>query len=218
MKHLFSYEGPISQGIGKILDFLLLSVLWLVSSLAVFTVGAASTALYYTARKVLRRDIGHITKEFFRCFRGNFRQATVLWLILLGVLVFLAGDIWLVYGLCRSGILHQSVLYLLLVLAVLVLTWGQFLFSYLSRFCDTTGAVLKNCFRMVLSNPLPTLGIAVLLAAALFFLWDIPGGILLVPAGVGLLCGRMTDGVFQKYMSPEALEEDRESAQFRDFT
>lgn len=218
MKHLFSYEGPISQGIGKVLDFLLLSVLWLLSSLAVFTVGAASTALYYTARKVLRRDIGHITKEFFRCFRANFRQATLLWLILLGVLAFLAGDIWLVYGLCRGGVLHRSVLYLLLVLAALVLTWGQFLFSYLSRFCDTTGSVLRNCVRIVMSNPLPTLGIAALLAAALFFLWDIPGGFLLVPAGVGLLCGRLTDRVFQKYMTREDLEEDRESRQFRDFS
>ena len=218
MKRLFSYEGPVSQGIGKILDFLLLSVLWLVFSLPVITVGGASAALYYTARKVLRRDIGHVTKEFLRCFRGNFRQATVLWLILLGVLAFLAGDIWLVCGLCRSGILHRSVLYLLLVLAALVLTWGQFLFSYLSRFSDSTAAILRNCIRIVLSNPLAALGIAALLAAALFFLWDIPGGILLVPAGVGLLCGRLTDRVFQKYMSRETLEEDRESGQFRDFS
>lgn len=218
MKRLFSYEGPISQGIGKILDFLLLSVLWLVFSLPVFTIGAASTALYYTARKVLRRDIGHITKEFLRCFKGNFRQASVLWLILLGMLAFLAVDVWFVYGLCRNGVLHRSVLYLLVVLAALVLTWGQYVFSYLSRFFDATGKILKNCLIIALSNLLPTLGMAVLLVIALFFLWDIPGGILLIPGGVGLLCGRLTDRVFQKYMSPEDLEEDRESRQFRDFS
>lgn len=218
MKRLFSYEGPISQGIGKILDFLLLSVLWLAFSLPVFTIGAASAALYYTARKVLRRDIGHITKEFLRCFKGNFRQATVLWLILLGILAFLAVDIWFVYGLCRSGVLHRSVLYLLIVLAALVLTWGQYVFSYLSRFSDTTGQILKNCLMIALSNLLPTLEMAVLLVIALFFLWDIPGGILLVPAGLGLLGGRLTDRVFQKYMSPEDLEEDRESRQFQDFS
>ena len=218
MKRLFSYEGPISQGIGKILDFLLLSVLWLVFSLPVFTVGAASAALYYTARKVLRRDIGHITKEFLRCFKGNFRQASVLWLILLGMLAFLAVDVWFVYGLCRNGVLHRSVLYLLVVLVALVLTWGQYVFSYLSRFSDATGKILKNCLMIALSNLLPTLGMAVLLVIALFFLWDIPGGILLIPGGVGLLCGRLTDRVFQKYMSPEDLEEDRESRQFRDFS
>jgi len=218
MKRLFSYEGPISQGIGKILDYLLLSILWLVFSLPVFTVGAASVALYYTARKVLRREIGHITKEFLRCFKGNFRQATVLWLILLGMLAFLAVDIWFVYGLCSNGVLHRSVLYLLVVLTALVLTWGQYIFSYLSRFSDKTGKILKNCLMIVLSNLLPTLEMAALLVIALLFLWDIPGGILLVPAGLGLLGGRLTDRVFQKYMSPEDLEEDRESRQFRDFS
>lgn len=218
MKRLFRYEGPITQGVEKVLDFLLLSVLWLVLSLPVLTAGAASTALYYTVRKVLRREIGHISKEFLRCWKTNFRQSTVLWLILLGIEAFLGVDIWLVYGLCRSGILHQSVLYLLLMLAVLCLTWGQYLFSYLSRFSDTTGRILKNCLMILLSNPLSTLGIAAWLVLAAFFLWDIPGGILLVPAGLGLLCGRLTDRVFQKYMSRETLEEDRESRQFRDFS
>ena len=62
-------------------------------------IGASTTALYYTSLKIVRDQGQGIGAQFFRSFRENFRQATVLWLILLGAGLFLGADIYLVWHL-----------------------------------------------------------------------------------------------------------------------
>lgn len=48
------------------------SIIWGVCCLPVFTIGPASTALYYCTVKVVRRGRGTVWGEFFRSFRENF--------------------------------------------------------------------------------------------------------------------------------------------------
>lgn len=200
MKGLFSYEGPISQWIGRILDYLLLGLLWSLFSVPVVTVGAASVALHHTARKVLRQEMSHVTTEFWHAFKSNLKQGTAVWLILLGIIVFLGIDIYYTLSLWMGGVLHGSVPILLLILAALVLAWGQYLFSYLSYFRDVTGIALKNCLLMVLSNPIASLGLVLLMACGAVVVYDIPGGLLLAAPGIGLFGGKITERVFQKYI------------------
>lgn len=89
MKNIFGIDNPLFVFIGKAVDILLLSILWLVLSLPVVTIGAASTALYYTMIKNVRRERGMLLKEFFCSFKLNFKQSTIMTLVLIGYL-FLA--------------------------------------------------------------------------------------------------------------------------------
>lgn len=50
---LFKYDSPFVQICNKIVDCICLSVLWLVTSLPVLTIGASTTALYYAI------NVGH---------------------------------------------------------------------------------------------------------------------------------------------------------------
>ena len=49
----FSYESRFSQLLLKLCYSCYLNLLWLVCSLPIFTMGAATTALYYTCLKVI---------------------------------------------------------------------------------------------------------------------------------------------------------------------
>ena len=51
MKNLFNVENPVWVFMGKLVDMLLLSGLWVICSLPVVTIGASTAALYYVTLK-----------------------------------------------------------------------------------------------------------------------------------------------------------------------
>ena len=99
----FSYESKFSQLLLKLCYACYLNLLWFVCSIPIVTIGASTTALYYAALKVVRDEDSHVGAAFFRSFRQNFRQATVLWLILLGIGAFLGVDGYILYHLRQTS-------------------------------------------------------------------------------------------------------------------
>ena len=69
------------QFIGKVADFILLNLLTLVCSLPIITFGAAYTAKYYVSMKIVRGEEGTLFKAYFKAFKDNFKQATIIWII-----------------------------------------------------------------------------------------------------------------------------------------
>ena len=59
------------------------SILWTVCSLPLFTIGAASSSLYYCTVKAVRRESGNVLTDFFRVFKENFWQALPVTMIIL---------------------------------------------------------------------------------------------------------------------------------------
>ena len=99
---LFSYDSKFSQIMLKLCYGCYLNLLWMVCSLPVFTAGAATAALYDVTLRIAREEDPPLTTRFFRAFRENFRQATILWLILLGVGALLGADAYILYHLYKS--------------------------------------------------------------------------------------------------------------------
>ena len=97
--NLFSDESRFTQLLMKLVFSSYLNILWFICSLPIFTIGAATTALYYTSLKIIRNEEGNVTKTFFKAFKENFRQSTVIWLIMLGIGLFLAFDFYVLYNL-----------------------------------------------------------------------------------------------------------------------
>lgn len=91
MKKIFNLDAPIIRWVSKISWLLWMNCLWFVCCLPVVTVGA-STAAFYRMVFDLRHEGNYSAKAFFKAFRENFRQATLVWLVILaaGVLVVLA--------------------------------------------------------------------------------------------------------------------------------
>lgn len=147
----FSYESKFSQLLLKLCYACYLNLLWFLCSIPIFTIGASTTALYYASLKIVRDEDNHVGALFFRSFRENFRQATVLWLILLGVGLFLGADGYIVYHLRQSslgpaGVLWTLVLAVLIAAAVVYVIVLLYVFPLLASVSNTNTAMLKNAF------------------------------------------------------------------------
>ena len=77
---LFNLDSGLMRSLSKFTDCICLSLVYFVSCIPIITVGAASTALYYTVHKVLRHDRGYLFRDYLSSFRSNFRQVTPVWL------------------------------------------------------------------------------------------------------------------------------------------
>ena len=73
----FNWDNIVFQMLGKLVDCVWVSILWVICCIPVFTIGASTTALYYTVHKSIRGDRGYTTRTFFGAFRDNFKAATL---------------------------------------------------------------------------------------------------------------------------------------------
>jgi len=143
---MFSFLSPDSKfmlAMDRVCDLLLLNVLFLLTSIPVVTIGAASTALYTVCFRFDTEKEAGILKSYFRAFRENFRQSTVLWLVIALFAVTSALNLLVFRGM--TGMLHYLFVPCGVLLAVAVLM-GSCLFPLLSQFSNDGRTALKNAF------------------------------------------------------------------------
>lgn len=202
---LFSVDSKLFQGLSKLADWMLLSLMWLLACVPVITAGAATAALFYTADHAVRRDESGVFSAFWKSFRREFRQATVLW----GIAVVLYGTIGfalrLALQLTEAGQSPDRTRTILMVIAAVVITlWAQLWFPYLARFEDKLRTLLKNTLFIALAQ-IPRAFVLLLLAAAVLMLSAVcmvyaPIALFLLPAGYAYLAGRLIDKIFEKFL------------------
>ena len=146
---LFSYDSKFSQIMLKLCYGCYLNLLWLVCSLPVFTAGAATAALYDVTLRIAREEEPPLTTRFFKAFLENFRQATTVWLILLGIGALLGADGYILYHLYKSTAGMVSVictlgLALIIVAAIAYVIVLLYVFPLVASVKNTNFAMLKN--------------------------------------------------------------------------
>lgn len=95
MGRFFNIDSPIMSGLNKLADLIWLNILAFFCCIPIVTVGASITALNYVALKMVRDEEGYVTKEYFKSFKQNFKQATIIWLIMLLVTAVIIGDLFI---------------------------------------------------------------------------------------------------------------------------
>ena len=147
----FSYDSKFSQILMKAAQCCYLNLLWFVCSIPVFTLGAATAALYRVTLKMVKNEEGPLTGMFFRAFRENFRQATVLWMILLAAGLALCADAYILLHLFRSSTGAVAVIWTLLLALVIAATVAYaiilcYVFPLVASVVNSNRAMLKNSF------------------------------------------------------------------------
>lgn len=145
MKFL-AYDSKFTQLLVKLYNCCYLNLLWGVCSLPIVTVGAATAALYDVTLRMARGDEPSVTKQFFKAFRENFRQATILWLVMLGLGCLLAFDVAI---LCQIRGQGSSLLYMAGLAAVILGTAVYvlvllYLFPLVASVHNSNFAMLRN--------------------------------------------------------------------------
>ncbi len=93
----FSVDSPLMQALNRMADLLWLNVLTVLCCIPIVTVGASLTAMHYMLLKIVRDEETYVTRGFFKSFKNNFRQATVIWLIQLGITYVLVDGFYIMH-------------------------------------------------------------------------------------------------------------------------
>ena len=203
-------ESKVMQLFYKITEMMLLSVLWIVASLPLITMGAASSALYYAVQKVIYSEEGTAWGEFWRGFRTNFKQATIIWIPIMLLLVGAIADVIIVYLLSIAGESNKWASVPFLLLLAFGLMWLQYVFPYVARFEDRIKMILFNTFWMNLFHFIHSLFLLVAFIAlvSMPFIFPIllPVAFFFFPGLYMVIAVRILESRFKIHMPKEDLE------------
>lgn len=142
MGRIFDLDSPVMRVLSRIADLMILNVIAAICCIPIFTIGASTTALHYVVLKLARGEEGYILKDFFKSFKTNFKQATIIWLIMLAFILIYVADIYLVF---YSGIeFPQALKVVIMAVGILALVVSTYIFPVLSRFDNTIKHTIKN--------------------------------------------------------------------------
>lgn len=152
MRGLFSIDGPVMTFLNKAADLVILNVLYLICCVPIVTIGAATTALYYVSLRMAKEEEGYVAKDFFRSFKENFKQSTIIWLILLCIGLVVGGEFILINRMEGSLV---TVVQCIVYIGVLLFSFEfLYVFPVLARFENTIKNTMKNAlFISILQIP-----------------------------------------------------------------
>lgn len=144
MNSLLNPDNPVMQFITKVVYSVYLNLLWILCCIPVITVGASTTALYYVTLKMVKNEEGGITKMFFRAFKENFKQSTLVWMILLALGVVLGIDGYVLWHLRFENAFWTIITAVFIVAAAAYLIVILYIFPLMARFENSIFAMFKN--------------------------------------------------------------------------
>lgn len=141
MQALFSPDSRFMRVMSRVADLVLLNLCYLLTCVPLFTIGAASAALYTVCFRFGTDEEKGVIRSYFRAFRENFKRGTGVWLIVLLCGGAALVNAWVFYVM-PGGLRFLSVLFaILLVLALLIFGYA---FPLLSQFDDGIWPTLRN--------------------------------------------------------------------------
>lgn len=150
MQFLFSPDSAVMRFVSRFTDLVVLNIVFLLTCLPIFTIGAANTALYDTVFRMDTGREGRLLSAYFRAFRSNFRQSTGIWLLFL--LFGAATCVNMVqFSALGGGLGYLLFVAAMLVLVVLVLVFSC-VFPLLSQFGNSTRETLRNALLLSIAH------------------------------------------------------------------
>lgn len=209
----FNYDNPVFKAISVIGDMLILSLLWVVTSLPVFTIGASTTALYDCAIKILRSRNTLTFKDYFRSFAANFRQATAIFLIMLPIGALLAADLYFwAHNDSEYAIVFNA---LGIGLALIYAATLIYVFPVQAVFDNKVKDTIRTAFLMSLQNWSTTIPILAVLFGISYLCWKYPIAayvyLIIGNGAFALIFGVRFLVIFRKYnkeLAPDIPEDD----------
>lgn len=207
MGNLFSTDSGFMRFLSKVSDICIISVLWLICCIPVVTIGAATTAAYYTMVKTVKKQRGTLLHEFFQSFGQNFKDSAVInavYLLIMGILVF--NIYWMYQDLGRtdSGLAFQM-LFIYLTLFLLMLAAGIYTYPVLSRFEMKKFTLVKFSILIMFRNFHITLLLLAVFGISFVLIVVCPFGVLFVPGICLYVYSFFMEKVLRKYMTEEMI-------------
>lgn len=199
-------KHKLVNAISKIFECISVGIFWIGFCIPIITIGASTTALYYTITKTVRHDRGYVWQEFWGSFKSNFKQSTVIWMIMLMIYAIVAFDYYVLYSLSNGTGAFQVFVVVFIIVTMLLVMWSLYVFPYVARFSNSTKAILKNSLMMMHLNLQWSILLLVLFVIEIGMALLLPISIVLLAGAYMLLNSLIMERIFRKHMSSEDLE------------
>ena len=144
MDKLFNVDSPVFAFFARIMNMVILNLLWLVFCIPIITIGASTTAMYSVQIQILQGMDDGIIRCFWKSFRQDFWKATILSLLAVPLLGIVAINILYVTGLVPG--LPMVVKMGVTIVTVLLLSVIAYLFPLTAQFQNTIWGTFRNAF------------------------------------------------------------------------
>ena len=168
----FNPKSAATRFLTGLCNLIIVNLLFIVTSIPVFTLGASLTALYRITIAILAGDNPAIFKDYFRAFRDNFLKATLLELLYALVSAFFIAEVVMVNTMLPPDL--SWVQYIPYFFLGVILAHTLYSFPLLAWFEESFGQILKNGLLLSLTNMPVTIMYIVITGGLAYALWQFP--------------------------------------------
>ena len=207
MKKFLFGDTPLGRALNCGVNLVILNILWFFCSLPLVTMGASTAALYYSVSAISRGE-EQMVKTFFKGFKMNFKQSTLLWFIflLVGGLLY-----WGIYIVSFWENIRFATLMIMAFPCFLFLMIISYAFPLLAEFETTIPRLLSNAVLLSLGHFPRSIAIVLihLLPVILLFImpsWVVCAVFIWLPIGFAL-CAYIVYKILTPVFAPFRPEE-----------
>lgn len=171
MRNFFNPDNMVFRFMGRLSDLMILNFLWIICSIPIFTIGASTTALYSVTLELAKENEDYIIKSFFKSFKKNFKNSTLLWLCILGISILLTVNciFWPRFNSFLSYFVMAFVMFFIFLLLII----SPYIFVILSISKLSIKHIIKKSFLLSMKHlpysfVITLLGIVFLIASIMF--------------------------------------------------
>lgn len=199
----FSVDGALYKFLVKLWDMIKLNFMWLLFSLPIVTVGAATVAAYSVTLKMVDEQEGYVARQFVKAFKENWRQGIPMGLLAL----FCSYAVYLDFELQRVTEGDSTMFLIFGIIAAFVFGMSFiYAFPLSARYENTLIGTLKNSVNIATRYFLRTLLlVAVLAVEVIIFIFNYTT--LLIGALIGPACIMLTISGFALHFFKEIEKE-----------
>lgn len=206
----FSVDSPLYKFMNRLMDVFKLNCMWLLCSLPIVTMGAATTAAYTITLKMVDDEEGYIAGPFWREFKANLKKGSIL-----GIIAMVASyAVYLDFQLYHAAKQHNMMFLIIGVIGIyLIFMHMVFAFPLLARYENSIINTMRNSYSIAAKFLGRTAFLAVLLVIEMaIILWNLTtifAGVLIGPACIMLTISGFA-GSFFKVIERENLMTEME--------
>lgn len=194
--------NPVIDFMNTLCNFFVLNLVFLITCIPVFTIGAALSSLYYVMSKETKGEYGYLVRTYIREFKRNFKDGTLAFLPL-----FMTGGMILfnlLFWPMRGTALSSGITGLLIALSVIWLVIFHYTFPLVGRFVNTPVNSIKNAWGLAVRNLKWTVALLLIdVCTACFCLFISLDTVLMIFLSLGfVLIAYGQSFIFNKIFSP----------------
>ncbi len=167
---LFSIDGGLYKFMQSLATVFKVNMLWLLCSLPIVTMGAATIAAYDITLKMVDDEDGYVGRQFFKSFKANLKRGIPLGLLFL----FCIYVVWLDFSLFEQIEGNPMILLIMGFVAAYVFVLSFiYAFPLQARYDNTIVRTLQNSFNISLKYFVRTLfTIIIVVFEIVIILWN----------------------------------------------